>query len=188
MLNTLVGGEDNSLRTTDTDSTGFRGDTLYVGERDAPIWRLRQPCLLLEHSSPAFRYVWLTTYISRLVGISITLSQIFSEPPYDSSVITVGCTDLSACVAWLLGIFTDSPLIDGIVRKMSLRNGGNFGTFTGTPHCRLIPIVITSRARIPSTGHGHIHTLYRHGNFWLGSTVLCLKSMAGSGDSRSWLH
>jgi hypothetical protein len=81
--------------------------------------------------SPAVLWATLlfTTCISWLVGISITLSQIFSAPPYNFSVSAVGLTNLSSFVASLLGTLIAGPLIDGVVRRMSLKNGGTFGMF-----------------------------------------------------------
>jgi hypothetical protein len=79
--------------------------------------------------SPAVLWATLlfTTCISWLVGISITLSQIFSAPPYNFSITAVGLTNLSAFVASVLGTLVAGPLIDGVVRRMSLKNGGTFG-------------------------------------------------------------
>lgn len=68
-----------------------------------------------------------TTCISWLVGISITLSQIFSAPPYNFSVTAVGLTNLSSFVASVLATLVSGPLIDGLVKKMSMKNGGTFG-------------------------------------------------------------
>lgn len=90
--------------------------------------------------SPAVLYSTLlfTTCISWLVGISITLSQIFSAPPYNFSVTAVGLTNLSAFVASLLGTIVAGPLIDGVVRRMSKRNGGTFGKPTNSPLLRTV--------------------------------------------------
>jgi hypothetical protein len=79
--------------------------------------------------SPAVLWATLlfTTCISWLVGISITLSQIFSAPPYNFSVTAVGLTNLSSFVASVLGTVVAGPLIDGVVRRLSLKNGGTFG-------------------------------------------------------------
>lgn len=68
-----------------------------------------------------------TTCISWLVVISLTLSQIFSAPPYNFSVVGVGATNLSSFVASVLGTLTAGPLIDGLVTRMSKMNGGIFG-------------------------------------------------------------
>jgi hypothetical protein len=83
-------------------------------------------------ASPAVLWATLlfTTCISWLVGISVTLSQIFSAPPYNFSVTAVGLTNMSSFVASLLATFIAGPLIDGMVRRMSQRNGGIFGKIT----------------------------------------------------------
>jgi hypothetical protein len=92
-----------------------------------------RPFMLLGSPAVLWATLLFTTCISWLVGISITLSQIFSAPPYNFSVSTVGLTNLSAFVASLLGTFLAGPLIDGLVRKMSLRNGGTFGMLGPSP-------------------------------------------------------
>jgi hypothetical protein len=68
-----------------------------------------------------------TTCISWLVLIGITLSQIFSGPPYNFSVSSVGATNVSAFVASVIGTLVASPIIDGVVRLMAKRNNGIFG-------------------------------------------------------------
>lgn len=79
--------------------------------------------------SPAVMWATLlfTTCISWLVGISVTLSQIFSVPPYNFSVTAVGLTNMSSFIASILGTLVAGPLIDGLVRRLSKMNGGTFG-------------------------------------------------------------
>lgn len=96
-----------------------------------------RPFVMLASPAVLWATLLFTTCISWLVGISITLSQIFSAPPYNFSVTAVGLTNLSSFVASLLGTALAGPLIDGVVRRMSLRNGGTF-----EPEFRL-PIMIT---------------------------------------------
>jgi hypothetical protein len=96
-----------------------------------------RPFVLLGSPAVLWATLQFTTNISWLVGISITLSQIFSSPPYNFSVSSVGLTNLSAFVASLLATFIAGPLIDGLVRRMSNRNGGTF-----EPEFRL-PITVT---------------------------------------------
>lgn len=86
-----------------------------------------RPFVMLASPAVLWATLLFTTCISWLVGISITLSQIFSAPPYNFSVISVGLTNLSSFVASLLGTLIAGPLIDGVVRRMSLKNGGTFG-------------------------------------------------------------
>ena len=69
-----------------------------------------------------------TIGISWLVGISITMSQIFSAPPYNFSVQAVGATNLSSFVASVIGMIVARPLIDSMVRILSRKNKGIFGT------------------------------------------------------------
>jgi MFS family permease len=77
--------------------------------------------------------VWATfafgSCISWLVLISITLSQIFSAPPYNFSVGAVGATNLSSFVASTIGTLAAGPLVDGLVQFLSKRNKGTFGMF-----------------------------------------------------------
>lgn len=85
-----------------------------------------RPFFLLASPAVAWATLLFTTCISWLVGISITLSQIFSAPPYNFSVGSVGATNLSSFVASVIGTLIAGPLIDGIVKRMSKRNKGIF--------------------------------------------------------------
>lgn len=85
-----------------------------------------RPFFLLASPAVAWATLLFTTCISWLVGISITLSQIFSGPPYNFSVSSVGATNVSSFVASLIGTLIAGPLIDGIVKRMSKRNKGIF--------------------------------------------------------------
>jgi hypothetical protein len=87
-----------------------------------------RPFMMLGSPVVLWATLLFTTCISWLVGISITLSQIFSAPPYNFSVTAVGLTNLSAFAASLLATLIAGPLIDGLVKKMSMRNGGTFGS------------------------------------------------------------
>ena len=89
-----------------------------------------RPFVLLASPAVLWATLLFTTCISWLVGISVTLSQIFSAPPYNFSITAVGLTNLSSFVASLLGTLIAGPLIDGMIRKLSLRNGGTFGKST----------------------------------------------------------
>lgn len=86
-----------------------------------------RPFLMLGSPAVLWATLLFTICISWLVGISITLSQIFSAPPYNFSVSAVGLTNLSSFVASLIGTLISGPIIDGLIRKMSMRNGGIFG-------------------------------------------------------------
>ncbi|KAH7130023.1 major facilitator superfamily domain-containing protein [Dendryphion nanum] len=98
---------------------------------------LFRPFMMLGSPAVLWATLLFTTCISWLVGISVTLSQIFSAPPYNFSVSVVGLTNLSSFVATILGTLVAGPLIDGVVRKMSKRNGGTF-----EPEFRL-PIMVS---------------------------------------------
>ena len=86
-----------------------------------------RPFYLLASPPVLWAVLLFTNCIAWLVGISLTLSQIFSAPPYNFSVMGVGATNLSSFVASVLGTFSAGPLIDGLVTKMSKMNGGIFG-------------------------------------------------------------
>ena len=67
------------------------------------------------------------TCFSWIIGIAITLSQIFSAAPYKFSVSDVGLTNLSSLVGSILGALVSGPLIDNLAKRMSMKNGGHFG-------------------------------------------------------------
>ncbi|KAJ5887744.1 major facilitator superfamily domain-containing protein [Penicillium taxi] len=98
---------------------------------------LIRPFYLLASPVVLWATLLFTCCISWLVGISLTLSQIFSAPPYNFSVVSVGATNLSSFVASCLGTVIASPLIDGLVTKLSKVNGGVF-----EPEFRL-PVMIS---------------------------------------------
>ncbi|KAJ5376928.1 cycloheximide resistance protein, partial [Penicillium cosmopolitanum] len=108
----------------------------YVNQ--VSFWNtLIRPFYLIASPAVLWAVLLFTTCISWLVGISLTLSQIFSAPPYDFSVVGVGATNLSSFVASVLGTLAAGPLIDGLVTRMSRMNGGIF-----EPEFRL-PIMVT---------------------------------------------
>jgi len=78
-----------------------------------------------------------TICISWLVLISITLSQIFSAPPYNFSVSAVGATNVSSFVASVIATLMAGFIIDGVAKYMSKRNNGIF-----EPEFRL-PVMIS---------------------------------------------
>lgn len=87
-----------------------------------------RPFVMLASPAVLWATLLFTTCISWLVGISVTLSQIFSAPPYNFSVTAVGLTNMSSFVASILATLLAGPLIDGVVRRLSFRNGGTFGS------------------------------------------------------------
>ncbi|KAH6695354.1 major facilitator superfamily domain-containing protein [Plectosphaerella plurivora] len=62
--------------------------------------------------------------ISWLVLLTITLSQIFSGPPYNFSVTSVGLTSLSSFIATLIATGFSGLAVDGLVKLMSRHNNG----------------------------------------------------------------
>lgn len=96
------------------------------------FWRtLIRPFFFLGSPMVAWATLLFTTCISWLVLISITLSQIFSAPPYNFSITAVGASNLSSFVATLIGTALAGPLIDGLAKFMSKKNKGIFGKYPG---------------------------------------------------------
>ena len=58
------------------------------------------------------------------VGIAVTLSQIFSAPPYNFTVSQVGLCNLSAFVASMFAVPLADPLGDGLAKFCAKRNKG----------------------------------------------------------------
>ncbi|CBF78080.1 hypothetical protein AN8760.2 [Aspergillus nidulans FGSC A4] len=98
---------------------------------------LIRPVYLMASPAVVWAVILFTTCISWLVLISLTISQIFSAPPYSFSVGAVGATNVSSFVASLIGTLVAGPLVDGVARRLSKMNKGIF-----EPEFRL-PIMIT---------------------------------------------
>lgn len=99
------------------------------------FWRtLLRPFVVLASPVVAWATLLFTTCISWLVLISITLSQIFSAPPYNFSVSAVGATNVSSFVASLIGTIAAGPIVDGCAKLMSKRNRGIFGMYALRGH------------------------------------------------------
>ena len=126
-----------------------------------------RPFFLLASPAVAWATLLFTTCISWLVGISLTLSQIFSAPPYNFSVRSVGATNLSSFVASVLGTMVAGPLIDGIVKRMSKRNKGIF-----EPEFRL-PVMVTYLLFTATGFFGWGQAAYAQ-EPWPIAVVLCL--------------
>lgn len=93
------------------------------------FWRtLLRPFFFLGSPMAVWATLLFTTCISWLVFISITLSQIFSAPPYSFSIVAVGATNVSSFVASVLATVVAGPLIDGLAKFMAKKNKGIFGT------------------------------------------------------------
>ncbi|TVY93179.1 putative MFS-type transporter [Lachnellula willkommii] len=100
------------------------------------FWITLRPFRLVTSVAIVYGIVIFTTAISWLVMIAVTISLIFSSPPYNFSVAQVGLTNLSGFVASVLGTLVAQPLSDGLAVYMSKRNQGVY-----EPEFRL-PIVI----------------------------------------------
>lgn len=107
----------------------------YVNQIPLLATMLR-PFYLLASPMVLWAALCLTTALSWLVMISICISQIFSAPPYNFAVRSVGATNLSSFVASVIGTLIAGPTIDGIAKRVSKKNKGVF-----EPEFRL-PIMI----------------------------------------------
>ncbi|KAF2447383.1 MFS general substrate transporter [Karstenula rhodostoma CBS 690.94] len=111
----------------------------YSGYFDTvSFWRtLIRPFFLILSPIVMWATLLFTICISWLVLISITLSQIFSAPPYNFSVSSVGATNVSSFVASVLATLVAGYVVDGVATWMAKRNNGVF-----EPEFRL-PVMIT---------------------------------------------
>ncbi|KAL3485098.1 major facilitator superfamily domain-containing protein [Aspergillus germanicus] len=98
---------------------------------------LIRPFYLIASPAVCWAVILFTTCISWLVLISLTISQIFSAPPYSFSVGAVGATNVASFVASLIGTLVAGPLVDGVATRLAKMNKGIF-----EPEFRL-PIMIT---------------------------------------------
>jgi hypothetical protein len=99
------------------------------------FWRtLLRPFVMIASPVVLWATLTFTVCISWLVLISISLSQIFSAPPYSFSVSAVGATNLSPFITSLLATAVAGPIIDGVAKYMSKRNKGTFGQSRYTMH------------------------------------------------------
>jgi hypothetical protein len=97
------------------------------------FWRtLLRPFVMILSPIVVWATLLFTICISWLVLISITLSQIFSAPPYNFSVSAVGATNVSSFVASVLATLVAGAIIDGVAKYMSKRNNGVFGKLSPT--------------------------------------------------------
>jgi MFS family permease len=91
------------------------------------FWRtFIRPFVMIASPVVMWATLLFTICISWLVLISITLSQIFSAPPYNFSVSQVGATNVSSFVASLLATLIAGPVIDGVAKLISKYNNGIF--------------------------------------------------------------
>lgn len=97
---------------------------------EVSFWRtLIRPFAMIASPVVVWATLLFTICISWLVLISITLSQIFSAPPYNFSVSEVGATNVSSFVASLLATMVAGPIIDGVAKFISKYNNGIFGAY-----------------------------------------------------------
>lgn len=122
--------QDTRASTTSATKKSWTRELLpYDGYLDkVSFWKtFLQPFSMLASPAVLWATLLFTTCISWLVLISLTLSQVFSAPPYSFSVSAVGASNLSSLVATLLATAIAGPVIDGLVTFMSKANKGTFG-------------------------------------------------------------
>ncbi|POR38900.1 hypothetical protein TPAR_00888, partial [Tolypocladium paradoxum] len=85
---------------------------------------LISPFLMLSSPIVVWGSLMFNICISWLVLLSITMSQIFSGPPYSFSVTAVGLTNLSSFIATLIATAFSGMAVDGLVKFMSRKNKG----------------------------------------------------------------
>jgi len=101
------------------------------------------------------------------VGIAVTLSQIFSQPPYNFTITQVGLCNMSSFVASALAVPLGSPLSDGMAKFCARRNKGVYEVSD-------LPTLLMA-ARIPVMDYPYRHSfqcnwilclwcLYKHAN------------------------
>lgn len=101
--------------------TGIRYDEANIFMIMLRTFRMAlSPCV-------AWGAVLYSTGIAWQVVLGVTVSQIFSAPPYNFTVIGVGLTKLAAFVASLLGAAIAHPLSDGVAVWMAKLNKGVYG-------------------------------------------------------------
>jgi MFS family permease len=91
------------------------------------FWITLRPFKLVTSVAIVYGTILFMTAISWLVMIAVTISLIFSSPPYNFTVSQVGLTNLSGFVASVLGTLVAQPLSDGLAVYLSKRNGGVYG-------------------------------------------------------------
>ncbi|KKA30557.1 hypothetical protein TD95_004518 [Thielaviopsis punctulata] len=92
-----------------------------------PFWKtLIRPARMLVSPAVAWGTLIFSTSISWLVLLTVTVSQIFSAPPYNFNVVAVGATNLAPFVAAMVATAISGPLVDGTGAFMSRLNGGIF--------------------------------------------------------------
>jgi hypothetical protein len=91
------------------------------------FWITVRPFQLILSPVAVYCTIIYTTCIAWIVLIAVTISQIFSAPPYNFTVEQVGATNVSSFVASMLGALVAQPLSDGMAVYLSRLNGGVFG-------------------------------------------------------------
>jgi MFS family permease len=125
--------------------------------------------------------------ISWLVLLTITLSQIFSGPPYNFSVTSVGLTSLSSFIATLIATAFSGLAVDGLVKFMSRKNSGIYGAFLRCPSI-FRPLLTRCRARIPPPHHQPLPPPHRQRLLRLGPEPVQRRPLAHSGHCLHGYH
>ncbi|VUC24123.1 unnamed protein product [Clonostachys rosea] len=97
--------------------SGYKSDASFLKH-------LFQPFIMIVSLPVIWGSILFSICISWLVGISISLSQIFSAEPYNFSVTAVGAINASSFTASVIGMIIAGPLTDWLGTSLAKRNGG----------------------------------------------------------------
>lgn len=137
--------DEKNAVSEDVRSASF-GDSLPIPERHSFMHELRpwggyyDPSNFWYNVVAPFKMlgsplvIWgsfqLTICMSWLVMLAITLSQIFTGPPYNFSVAAVGLTSLSSFFGTFIATALAGMMVDGLVKFMARKNHGIYGKQT----------------------------------------------------------
>jgi len=106
---------------------------------DDAFWKvLVRPLMMLVFPQVLFSFFAYGLTTSWLVVVGGVLAQLFSGPPYNFSVSSIGLVSIGALIGSIVGAFTTGPLADWVVKIMSRRNQGIY-----EPEFRLVLIIVT---------------------------------------------
>ena len=106
---------------------------------DDPFWKvLTRPLMMLIFPQVLFSFFAYGLTTSWLIVVGSVLAQIFTAPPYNFSISSVGLVAIAPLIGSIIGAFTSGPIADWVVKAMSRRNNGIY-----EPEFRLVIIIVT---------------------------------------------
>lgn len=100
------------------------------------------------------------SYVALTSAFSVSLSQLFSVPPYNFKVSSIGLTVLSAFIGTIFGNLVPGPTADWLVKYMSRKNNGIYEPEFRTLLC--IPPLVLGLA-----GYWGFGLSIKAGNHWI---------------------